>query len=121
MAYFIFLKFSKRLEEFRKNPHVKIPPKSPCTNFQSLGIFKNLVFIPKRIFLQISAQSAQQPAGPSDLFAHPTQMASFFLHPTEQSKPSPPLAGPAPHTSHAMVRHQLLGPTFNRPPSFMRP
>jgi hypothetical protein len=29
------------LEEFRKNPHVKISPKSPCANFQSLGIFKN--------------------------------------------------------------------------------
>jgi hypothetical protein len=76
MAYFIFLKSLKSLEEFRKNPHIKIPPKSPCTNFQSLAIFKNLIFIPKRIFPQISAQSAQQPAGPSGLLAHPT---SLFL------------------------------------------
>jgi hypothetical protein len=45
MAYFIFLKYLRRLEEFRKNPHVKIPPKSPCANFQSRGIFKNSIFI----------------------------------------------------------------------------
>jgi hypothetical protein len=32
----------RSLEEFRKNPHVKIPPKFPCANFQSLGKFKNL-------------------------------------------------------------------------------
>jgi hypothetical protein len=41
MAYYIFLKSLRSLEEFRKNPHVKIPPKSPCANFQSIGIFKN--------------------------------------------------------------------------------
>jgi hypothetical protein len=50
MAYFIFLKYLRSLEEFRKNPHVKIPPKSPCANFQSLGIFKKLIFIQKGIF-----------------------------------------------------------------------
>jgi hypothetical protein len=43
------------LEEFRKNPHVKIPPKSPCANFQSLGKFKNLILIRKFFFL-ISAR-----------------------------------------------------------------
>jgi hypothetical protein len=41
MAYYIFLKSLRSLEEFRKNPHAKIPPKSPSTNFQSLGKFKN--------------------------------------------------------------------------------
>jgi hypothetical protein len=69
MAYYIFLKSLGSLEEFRKKPHIKIPPKSPPTNFQSLGIFKNLIFIRKRIFLQLSAQTAQQPSGllaPSD-------------------------------------------------------
>jgi hypothetical protein len=50
MAYSIFLKYLRSLEEFRKNPHVKIPPKSSCANFQSLGIFKNLIFIQKGIF-----------------------------------------------------------------------
>jgi hypothetical protein len=49
---FIFIpKILKSPEDFRKNPHVKIPPKSPPTNFQSLGIFKNQIFIRKRIFL----------------------------------------------------------------------
>jgi hypothetical protein len=33
MAYYIFLKSLTSLEEFRKNPHVKIPPKSFCVNF----------------------------------------------------------------------------------------
>jgi hypothetical protein len=53
MAYFIFLKYLRSLEEFRKNPHIKIPPKSPCANFQSLGIFKNVIFIQKGIFFRI--------------------------------------------------------------------
>jgi hypothetical protein len=44
MAYYIFLKSLMSLEEFRKNPHVKIPPKSPSTNFQSLDKFKNHIF-----------------------------------------------------------------------------
>jgi hypothetical protein len=44
MAYYIFLKSLRSLEEFRKNPHVKIPLKSPSTNFQSLGKFKNPIF-----------------------------------------------------------------------------
>jgi hypothetical protein len=41
MAHYIFLKSLRSLEEFRKNPHVKIPPKSPSINFQSLAKFKN--------------------------------------------------------------------------------
>jgi hypothetical protein len=50
MANFIFLKYLDGLEDFRKNPHVKIPPKSPRANLQSLGIFKNSIFIQKRFF-----------------------------------------------------------------------
>jgi hypothetical protein len=52
MAYSIYLKYLRSLEEFRKNPHVKILPKSSCANFQSLGIFKNLIFIQKGIFFE---------------------------------------------------------------------
>jgi hypothetical protein len=52
MAYFIFLKSLRSPEEFRKNPHVKIPPKSSCANFQRLAIFKNLIFIQKGIFFR---------------------------------------------------------------------
>jgi hypothetical protein len=56
MAYFISLKYLSSLEEFRKNPCVKIPAKSPYSNFQSLGIFKNLIFYSKKNLPQISAQ-----------------------------------------------------------------
>jgi hypothetical protein len=59
MPYFIFLKYLRSLEEFRKNPCVKIPPKSLCANFQSLGIFKNLIFYSKKNLPQISAHPAQ--------------------------------------------------------------
>jgi hypothetical protein len=67
MAYFIFLKYLDSLEDFRKNPHVKLPPKSPSTNFRSLGIFKNQIFIRKRIFLHFrpSGQSAHPAFRPS--------------------------------------------------------
>jgi hypothetical protein len=40
MAYNIFLKSLRSLDGFRENPHIKIPPKSPCINFQSPNIFK---------------------------------------------------------------------------------
>jgi hypothetical protein len=60
MAYFIFLKYLDGIEDFRKNPHVKISPKSPCANFQILGIFKKLIFIQKRIF-----PSSFGPIGPA--------------------------------------------------------
>jgi hypothetical protein len=61
MAYFIFLKYLRSLEEFRKNPHIKIPPKSPCANFQSLGKFKNPIFNSKILFLRFRPG---QPYGP---------------------------------------------------------
>jgi hypothetical protein len=64
MAYYIFLKSLRSLEEFRKNSHVKIPPKSASTNFQSLVIIKNQFFIWKRIYLHF------RPSGQS---AHPGQ------------------------------------------------
>jgi hypothetical protein len=66
MSYFIFLKYLRSLEEFRKNPCVKIPPKSPCANFQSLGIFKNPIFYSKKNLPQISAHRAQpRPSWPA--------------------------------------------------------
>jgi hypothetical protein len=54
MAWHIifFLKSLWSLEEFRKNPHIKIPPKSPCTNFRRLGISNNLIFIQKKILFR---------------------------------------------------------------------
>jgi hypothetical protein len=69
MAYYIFLKSFRSLEEFRKNPHVKIPPKSPSTNFQSLGKIKNPIFNSKTLFFSFSpadpaACSTSGPASP---------------------------------------------------------
>jgi hypothetical protein len=66
MAYYIFLKTLRSLEEFRKNPHVKIPPKSPATNFQSLSIIKNQFFIRKKNFFTFG------PEWPSGQSARPT-------------------------------------------------
>jgi hypothetical protein len=74
MTYFIFLKYFDSLEDFRKNPHVKIPPKSPCANFQSLGIFKNLIFIQKRILLRF------RPIWPSPARARPLCPADHRVH-----------------------------------------
>jgi hypothetical protein len=79
MAYYIFLKSLRRLEEFRKNPHIKIPPKSPSTNFQSLDEFKNPIFIQKDFFLRI------QPTRPS----WPTHSPGLEL-PVGPSRPTPP-------------------------------
>jgi hypothetical protein len=61
MAYYIFLKSLRSLEEFRKNPHVKIPPKSHCANFQSLSKFKNLIFNSEILFLRFRPG---RPCGP---------------------------------------------------------
>jgi hypothetical protein len=58
MAYYIFLKSLRSLEEFRENPHVKIPSKSPSTIFQSLAIIQKSNFIRKRFIPSLSAQSA---------------------------------------------------------------
>jgi hypothetical protein len=61
MVYYIFLKSLRSLEELRKNPHVKIPPKSPCANFQSLGIFKNQFLFRKEFSPSLSAHPAFRP------------------------------------------------------------
>jgi hypothetical protein len=64
MSYFIFLKYLRSLEEFRKNSHAKFPPKFPYANFQSLDKFKNLSSsLSAR--LPLPAHSAFGPAGPA--------------------------------------------------------
>jgi hypothetical protein len=82
MAYFIFLKYLRSLEEFRKNPHVKIPPKSPCTNFQSPGIFKKK-FYSKFFFPHF------QPNRASSQLAHPDFRPSSPHGPTSHLLPPP--------------------------------
>jgi hypothetical protein len=84
MAYYIFLKSLRSLEEFRKNPHVKIPPKFPSTNLQSLGKFKNPIFNSEILFLDF---------GPAD------------LRPTRPLSPASPLAMPFPTGRRAQPAH----------------
>jgi hypothetical protein len=68
MAWYIifFLKSLRSLEEFRKNPHVKIPPKSPSTNFQSL-VNSKIQFLIQKFFFLISARPTLQPIRPLSL------------------------------------------------------
>jgi hypothetical protein len=75
MAYYIFLKCLRSLEEFRKNPHVKIPPKSPCVNLQSLGKFKNLIFNSKISFPRFRPG---RPCGPLGLWPSRLPLASLL-------------------------------------------
>jgi hypothetical protein len=75
MAYYIFLKSLRRLEEFRKNPHVKIRPKSPCANFQSLGEFRNPILNSKILF---PCFRLGRPCGPLGCLAQPAPLASLL-------------------------------------------
>jgi hypothetical protein len=114
MAYYIFLKSLRSLEEFRKNPHVKIPPKSPSTNFQSPAIIKNQIFIQKSIFLHFwpirpsgqPAYSTSRPTPPPSL--HFPRLA---CRPT----PSPGLRSVAQPSLPAQGSH--LPPSDATPPS----
>jgi hypothetical protein len=86
MVYYIFLKSLRSLEEFRKNLHLKIPPKSP-TNFQSLSKFKNSIFTRKEIFFNFqtnrpsgraSSPGPERPGRPSQP-TRPSSPPSSFL------------------------------------------
>jgi hypothetical protein len=108
MAYFIFLKYLRSLEEFRKNLHFKIPPKSPCANLQILGKFKNPIFNSKILFLRFRPG---QPYGPLGLWP---------------SRPRWPLSSPGPksplpaHVARALVAssRKYVFPFCSRLPSW---
>jgi hypothetical protein len=119
MAYYIFLKSLRSLEEFRKNPHVKISPKSPSTNFQSLDKFKNPILIRKFFFLafgpaNLAARSASGPASPP---AAPSPQAE-----TIPASPSSPRVGRVftGNTFSFLVRALLSRPPLPHP-SIKRP
>jgi hypothetical protein len=84
----------------------KFSPKSPPTNFQRLGIFKNQIVIRKRIFPHF------QPNWPSGQPAHPAFRLSCgpFFSLFNRSFPPPP------HWASASRRAQLTSRP-NRPPS----
>jgi hypothetical protein len=98
MAYYIFLKSLTSLEEFRKNPHVKIPRKSSCANFQSIGIFKNQIIFRKEFSPSLSA--------------HPAFRPSLFFLPADFPSPQPLGLGlPAgPAHPHGPTGHLLPPP-----------
>jgi hypothetical protein len=114
MAYSIFLKYLRGLEEFRKNPHIKIPPKSSCANFQSLGIFKNLFFFQKGIFFGFRPSLAPRwPALPRRTPAPRSVQAAlaYFLKGIFSSTLSTPAETPS--LSHVTA---MLGPPISSIP-----
>jgi hypothetical protein len=87
MAYYIFLKSLRSLEEFRKNPHVKILPKSPSTKFQSLGKFKNPIFNSEIIF---PCFRPGQPCGPFGLWPNQPTGRTVPVGPNSPGRPIQP-------------------------------
>jgi hypothetical protein len=83
----MFLKSLRSLGEFRKNPHVKIPPKSPCANFQSLGIFKNQILFGKAFSRSLSAHRAFRPS--FSIFYRPI-FPPLSTGPRSSGRPIPP-------------------------------
>jgi hypothetical protein len=61
MAYCIFLKSLRILEEFRKYPRIKIPHKSPCANSQSPTKFQNPLGNWKSLLLEILSWNLARP------------------------------------------------------------
>jgi hypothetical protein len=100
MSYYIFLKYLRSLEEFRKNPHVKIPPKSPSINFQILDKFKNPIFNSEILFFLFSARPTLRPT-------RPLSPASPLATPSPAGQKRP--AGP----SSPSVGHVFAGNTFS--------
>jgi hypothetical protein len=84
MAYYIFLKSLRSLEELRKNPHVKIPPKSSSTIFQSLAKFKNPILI-RKIFLFFPHFWPSRPALTHPALACRPAQAAWLPRPTGRS------------------------------------
>jgi hypothetical protein len=83
MSYYIFLKSLRSPQEFTKNPHIKIPPKSPPTNFQSHCIFKKSKIYSEIILLRF------QPIWPSLARAGPLRPTGHHARarPTRPEQP----------------------------------
>jgi hypothetical protein len=86
MAYYIFLKSLRSLEEVRKNPHVKIPPKSPSTIFQSLAKFEKSDFNSEILLFSFPHFRPSRPA-----FLHRPWPAG---RPSRPAHPGPPASQP---------------------------
>jgi hypothetical protein len=94
MAYYIFLKSLRSLEEFRKNPHVKIPPKSPPTKFQSLAIIKIKFLFGKEFFFSFGPKRPSgQSARPTSQPGHPPPRRPLLPQATQTRSAHPGLRG----------------------------
>jgi hypothetical protein len=93
MAYYIFLKSLRSPEEFRKNPHVKIPTKSPSTNFPSLGKFKIQFLFEKNSSSEFSTLGPAGLPTPPALACRPAQA----IHPLSAHAASQPTRPSGPH------------------------
>jgi hypothetical protein len=94
MAYYIFLKSLRSLEEYRKNPHVKIPPKSPSTIFQSTAIIKTQILFRKEFSFAFGpiGPAASRPARPLSP-ASPPAHSPFLPQATRVRSAHPGLRG----------------------------
>jgi hypothetical protein len=117
-----FLKSLRILKEIREKFHIKIPPKSPCANFQSPCKFKNPIFILKMFPLLISAQSAKQPCQPIRPFGPLSPPGLFFLlqHRSRGSAATTGLA-PPPNVAPASPRHECTAPSTAPHPAPVSP
>jgi hypothetical protein len=111
MACFIFLKYLRSLEEFRKNPHIKIPPKSPCANFQSLDIFKIQFYSEKNFSVAFGPAATHLLFFSTDLFPSPLGL-SLSASPSRplglaDRAPVVPCRIAASHTGRRLQPHRL--------------
>jgi hypothetical protein len=134
MAYCIFLKSLRSLEEYRKNPHVQIPPKSLCAIFQSLGKIQksnlNSEGIPSMKFGPIDPAFSQLvrtmwPIPACAALAYLPKAASFSSLRSPAMTPSSsvsfvisPASADSKHTSPAP--HRNWSPRASQPPSLRR-
>jgi hypothetical protein len=118
MACYIFLKSVRSLAEFRKNPLVKIPPKSPSTNFQSLGKFKNPILIRKFLFFLIFGRLTPQPAWP---LAQPAHRPRRPCRPKSPGRPIQPTRRSRLHGKYVFLFGSRLPEPAASPSSLYQP
>jgi hypothetical protein len=117
MACYIFLKSLRSLEEFRKNLHVKIPPKSPSTNFQSLDKFKIQFLFRKEFFVRFRPnRPSGQPARLASQPSPPPALPLFSRRPRARPIPSyTALAYWPKYVSPSCLRSPVTTPHVGRP------
>jgi hypothetical protein len=117
MAYYIFLKSLRSPEEFRKNPHVKIPPKSPSAISQSLAIIKNQILFGKEFSFIFSpiGPAASRPARPLSPAGY-RPLPLFSRRPRTRARPIPAYAALA-YLPKDISSSSVRSPTMTPSPS----